>query len=504
MKIVSERVTSARSIGSGATLQSTLNRLPKNLRSEFGDGQRFSDRYKRIFHFFGLRENPFNISPDPRYLSFNPQIRDALEAITCGIRTGQGLMLLTGEVGTGKTTLTHYLLNWIRQQQIPTSFIFNSRLNVGDLFDFVLSDFGIACESKDQTIKHSSLIAWLLMRYRAGQTPILIVDEAQGLPSAVLEEIRLLLNLETSQEKLLQIVLVGQPELEQKLDGPELRRLRQRITVHCKIGPLNSAETELYIHRRLRVAGARDEPIFLSDALNSVHSYSCGIPRVINVLCEHVLINAYADQIRPVTPRIVNEVAREFQFGKMASLDAQLDFNKTTSTRPISTRSISTIMRAHSVEVAGSAAREYCKAVFPAVQKNPAAPIVPLTNHVEIADARMAQRVVAWRRWMLTPLFPPSSFSWRRWLDKNIIMLRFPILHQAATAVFRWLQKPVRPVRASHRADQGPPPANLRRQVSFARVRGDIRKGFARFRHDAKARSFPKKAAGSTGRCNTT
>ena len=322
-------------------MQPTLNRLSKNLRSEFGDGQPYSDRYKRIFHFFGLRENPFNISPDPRYLSFNPRIQAALDAITCGIRTGQGLMLLTGEVGSGKTTLTNYLLNWLRQQHIPTSFIFNSHLNVGDLLDFVLFDFGIACESKDKSVKHSLLIAWLLTRYRAGKTPILIVDEAQGLSSAVLEEIRLLLNLESSRKKLLQIVLVGQPELEEKLDRPELRQLRQRITVHCKIGPLNYAETELYIHRRLRVAGARDVPIFLSDALNAVHFYSCGIPRVINILCEYALINAYTDQIRPVTPKIVNEVAREFQFDKMTSLDARLDFNKTRTTRPISTRSIS-------------------------------------------------------------------------------------------------------------------------------------------------------------------
>jgi general secretion pathway protein A len=475
-------------------MQSTLNRLSKNLRSEFGDGQPYSDRYKRIFHFFGLRENPFNISPDPRYLSFNPRIQAALDAITCGIRTGQGLMLLSGEVGSGKTTLANYLLNWLRQQQIPTSFIFNSRLNVGDLFDFVLFDFGIACESKDKSVKHSLLIAWLLTRYRAGKTPILIVDEAQGLSSAVLEEIRLLLNLESSREKLLQIVLVGQPELEEKLDRPELRQLRQRITVHCKIRPLNYAETELYVHRRLRVAGARDEPIFLSDALNAVHFYSGGIPRVINILCEHALINAYTDQIRQVTPKIVNEVAREFQFDKMASLDARLDFHKASSTRPISTRSISTIMRAHSVEVAESPATErrntvLTNAPIPVVQKNPAAPVVPLTNHVGIANAKMAQRVATWRRWMMNPLFPPSSYPSPRWLDKSKVMPHFPVLHQAATSVVCWLQQPVRPVSARHRTDQGPPPVHPRRQISFARVRGDIRKGLARFQHDAKARS---------------
>ena len=468
-------------------MQSTLSRLSKNLRAEFGAGKPYSDRYKQIFYFFGLRENPFNITPDPRYLSFNPQTQDALDAVTCGIRTGQGLMLLTGEVGTGKSTLTNYLLNWLRQQHIPTSFIFNSRLNVGDLLDFVLFDFGIVCESKEKSIKRSLFTAWLRTHYRTGKTPVLVVDEAQGLPPFVLEEL-LLLNLETAREKLLQIVLVGQPDLEAKLDRPGLRQLRQRITVHCKLGPLNPGETELYIHRRLRVAGAQDQPIFLSDALNAVHSHSRGIPRLINTLCEHALINAYTEQIRPVTPQIVNEVAREFQFDKMASLDARLDFDKTTSARPISTRS-STIMPAHSVDVAESAQTEHCNTVLshapvPAIQKNPVAPFVPLTNHVGIENANIAQRVAAWRRWMLNPLFPPSSSPWCQWLDKSTVTLRFP----AAMSVVRWLQQPVRPVRMRRRIGRGPAPGHRRRKIIFARVQGDIRKGIVRFWQGAKAR----------------
>jgi type II secretory pathway predicted ATPase ExeA len=470
-------------------MQPTLNRLSKNLRAEFGDGQPYSDRYKQIFHFFGLRENPFNINPDPRYLSFNPQIQDALDAITCGIRTGQGVMLLTGEVGAGKTTLTNYLLNRLRQQHIPTSFIFNSRLNVGDLFDFVLFDFGIVCVSKEKSIKHSLLTAWLFTRYRTDKTPVLIVDEAQGLPHVVLEEL-LLLNLKTAREKLLQIILVGQPELEAKLDRPELRQLRERITVHCKLGPLNPAETELYIYRRLRVAGGTDEPIFLSDALNAVHSHSCGIPRVINILCEHALINAYANQICPVTPKIVNEVAREFQFDELAP-HARLDFNKMRNTKQISTRSISTIMPTHSEQVARSPVKEHrdslvSLAPVPTVQKNPAAPVVPMKDYVGRSHVGLVQRVAAWHRWMVNPVFPPTSCPSRRWLDKSEVMVRFPILRQAATLVVRWLQKPVRPVRARPRTDLDLPTASTRRQISFARIRGDIRKGFARFQHDAK------------------
>lgn len=419
-------------------------------RAPGGDALSCSDRYKRIFHFFGLRENPFNTSPDPRYLSFNPQIQDALRAITCSIRTGQGLTLLTGEVGTGKTTLTNYLLNWLRQQQVPTSYISNSLLNVDDLYDFVLFHFGIACESIEKSIKHALLTAWLLTHLCAGKTPLLIVDEAQGLSPVVLQEL-LLLHLETAQQKSLQIVLVGRPDIEEKLVRPELRQLRQRITVHSKIGPLNSAETELYIHRRLRVAGAQDEPIFLSDALNAVHSHSCGIPRVINILCEHALIKAYADQIRLVTSQTVNEIAREFQFDKMASLDARLDLDKATSTRPIPTRSTFTIMQAHK-----SAATVHCNTVLgntpvPAVQEQFTSPIPAQANRVPIANATMAQRVAAWHRWVLNPLFSRSSYPSRRWLDNSKVTLRFPILHQAAMSVVRWLHKPVQPLRASHR-----------------------------------------------------
>src|SRR6202049_3835416 len=321
---------------------------------EFGSGQPNGDRYKQILHFFGLRENPFNINPDPRYLSITQQTQEALHSITYGIQSRQGLMLLTGEVGTGKTTLSNYLLNWLRERGTPTSFIFNSRLNVGDLFDFVLADFGITCESEQKGTKHALLADWLLTRTRAGETPILIVDEAQGLPLPTLEEIRLLLNLETSKEKLLQILLVGQPELDEKLARPELRQLRQRVRIRCKTGPLNAAETTGYIHWRLYVAGAQDELVFTSDALNAVHSYSCGIPRVINILCEHALINSYADNVRQVSPQIVEEVAREFQFDKIPPGDARLAFNKTRNTGTVTTRSISTVARVDSVQVAES------------------------------------------------------------------------------------------------------------------------------------------------------
>src|SRR3984893_13744174 len=166
-------------------------------------------------HFFGLRENPFNINPDPRYLFLTPQTQEALDKLTYGIQTRQGLILLTGEVGTGKTTLINHLLDWLHQRRAPTAFIFNCRLETRHLFDFILADFRVPFDSRTNDNALKSLNQWLVERYRAGDNPVLIVDEAQGLSFELLEEIRLLLNLEDQREKLLQGVLVGPPGLEE-------------------------------------------------------------------------------------------------------------------------------------------------------------------------------------------------------------------------------------------------------------------------------------------------
>jgi len=265
-------------------------------------------------HFFGLRENPFNVNPDPRYLFLTPQTQEALDELTYGIQARKGLILLTGEVGTGKTTMINRLLDWLRQQQTPTAFIFNSHLEISHLFDFILADFGVPFDARLKGNAMMRLNQWLFERYRAGETPVIIVDEAQGLPDHVLEEIRMLLNLETPSEKLLQIVLVGQPELEVRLKRPELRQIKQRITLRCKTAALTLKETHDYIQARLHIAGANGKPVFASQAMDAVHSYSRGIPRVINLLCEHALINAYVDHVQPVPVHIVGEVAREFQF----------------------------------------------------------------------------------------------------------------------------------------------------------------------------------------------
>ena len=267
--------------------------------------------------YFGLKENPFNVNPDPRYLYLTKQIEEALTGLMYGIQTRKGFITLTGEVGTGKTTLVNRLLDWLRQRRTRTAFLFNSRMNTSHLFDFILAEFEIACESRTKSQQLMKLNQWLLERYRAGETAVLIVDEAQNLSYPVLEEIRMLTNLETSTEKLLQIVLSGQPELEEKLKLPQLRQLKQRITLRCKTAPLSKEQTHAYIAERLRIAGTTGEQIFSPEAMDTVHMYSLGIPRVVNLLCEHALINTYVEQERVVTPKIVEDIAREFQLDEI-------------------------------------------------------------------------------------------------------------------------------------------------------------------------------------------
>jgi general secretion pathway protein A len=267
--------------------------------------------------FYGLKENPFNVNPDPRFLFLTKQIEEALTGLMYGIQTRKGFITLTGEVGTGKTTLVNRLLDWLHHRKSRTAFLFNSRINSNQLFDFILAEFDIPCDSKSKSQQLMKLNSWLLDRYRAGETVVLIIDEAQNLTYPVMEEIRLLTNLETSTEKLLQIILSGQPELEEKLKLPQLRQLRQRIMLRCRTAALSKEQTQSYIVERLKIAGAPDDAIFSAAAVDAIHIYSLGIPRVINLLCEHSLVNGFVEQQRPIQPKIVEEVAREFQLDEV-------------------------------------------------------------------------------------------------------------------------------------------------------------------------------------------
>lgn len=275
--------------------------------------------------FFELRVNPFTMNPDPRFLYMTSYTAEALASLAHGVYHRKGFVLLTGEVGTGKTTLINKLLDWLRAQNIASAFIFHPTVETEQFLDMVLADFGISCESSSKGHKILRLHNWLLQRNRAGTTAVLIVDEAQALSCEVLEEIRLLTNLETATEKLLQIVLCGQPELEDMLRSPELRQLRQRIALRCKTQPLTLEQTQHYINYRLRVAGANGSaPIFPAETVKTIHRYSYGIPRIVNLLCEHGLIGAFVDQQPEVSVTTIESAVREFELDRLSPVSSEV------------------------------------------------------------------------------------------------------------------------------------------------------------------------------------
>lgn len=273
--------------------------------------------------FFGLRVPPFSVNPDPHFLYKTPCVGEALASLSYGIYNRKGIVLLTGEVGTGKTTIINKLLEWLHRIHFSTAFLFNPRLSVADFFAVMMADFGIPCESPEKGPRLLRLNQWLLDRHRAGESAVLIVDEAQDLSTELLEELRLLTNMETFTQKLLQVVLCGQPELDSKLKDPQLRQLRQRIMVRCSMQSLSNQETEAYIRERLRRAGANGSAIFSDESIGLIARYSRGIPRVINLVCDHALIGAFADQQRVVSPATVHAVVAEFELEALTVFPAE-------------------------------------------------------------------------------------------------------------------------------------------------------------------------------------
>jgi type II secretory pathway predicted ATPase ExeA len=241
-----------------------------------------------------------------------PHTREALACLEYGISARKGFTVLTGEVGTGKTTLLRRALSSFSGRRVSTAFVFNPRLDVLDFLEFVLTDFGLVPTTRTKSGMLLQLNRWLIERFRMEETCVVVVDEAQNLSWELLEEIRLLTNLETSSEKLLQIVLSGQPELEEKLHHPSVRQLRQRVSLWCRTQALTESQTHAYVSERLRIAGASWQ-LFSNEALDLVHRYSRGIPRIINLLCEHSLILAYVEQLQQVTTTIVESVAAELE-----------------------------------------------------------------------------------------------------------------------------------------------------------------------------------------------
>jgi type II secretory pathway predicted ATPase ExeA len=239
--------------------------------------------------FFGLRESPFNHNLDPRFLFLTSQLEKAFSEVMDRIHNGNCFAVITGEVGTGKTTLMHRLQRQLMKQGLPTAFLFYTHLNRTHLLDFIFADFGIPCNSGETVDDRKRLENWLVERHCGGKTPVLLVDEAQGLPTRTFQEIRMLLNLETRRERLLQVVLAGELELEEKLNGIQMRGLRQRITARCQTAALNRDEIFDYVQNRLQIGGAKGQPLFRPNAMDAIYFYSRGIHRVVNILCEQAL-----------------------------------------------------------------------------------------------------------------------------------------------------------------------------------------------------------------------
>ena len=261
--------------------------------------------------FFGLHEKPFSIAPDPRYLYMTEQHREAMAHLLFGIGDEGGFILLTGEIGTGKTTICRGLLNEL-PDDVDIAFIINPRLSATEMLQSVCDDLGIVyADGASLKVLVDALNKFLLESYARGRNTILIIDEAQNLTDEVLEQLRLLTNLETSEKKLLQLILLGQPELNDKLAQDSLRQLAQRVTARFHLNPLSYAEMVEYIRHRLHVAGFRGE-IFSRPALKHIYVKSGGVPRLVNVICDRALLGAYTSgQLKveyPLVAAACNEV----------------------------------------------------------------------------------------------------------------------------------------------------------------------------------------------------
>jgi general secretion pathway protein A len=274
--------------------------------------------------FYRLTRNPFEISPDPFFFCATPSHNEALAILTYGVLRQKGFVVVTGEVGTGKTLLVRCLLDALKRYQVAFAFVYNPVLSVSDFLAQVLTDLGLPSSARPKSEMLARLNNYLIARSRSGGITALVIDEAQLLSWELLEEIRLLTNLETSQHKLLQIVLVGQPELDRKLDSQELRQLKQRVGMRCSLESLELEGVKGYIHRRLELAGANSHgaTMFSNEAIDVIHKFSLGIPRIVNVLCENSLILGYGGQLKQITPEIVEEVAKNLRLDQVTTWHA--------------------------------------------------------------------------------------------------------------------------------------------------------------------------------------
>lgn len=267
-----------------------------------------------MYHaFFQLHKKPFELVPDPEFIYLSRSHKKALTYLDYGIRERAGFILLTGEVGSGKTTIIRDLLKK-GYERVVTAKVFNTRVDSEQLLAMINDDFGLKVAGKDKVTLLRELNDFLLEQYALGNQPMLIIDEAQNLEAELLEEIRMLSNLESSQGKLLQIVLVGQPELRDTLAAPGLLQLRQRISINCHLKALTLEETAEYILHRLTVAGNRGALIFTPETLQLIYQFSRGIPRLVNIICDFLMLSAFAEESRVATPELAREVLGDLDF----------------------------------------------------------------------------------------------------------------------------------------------------------------------------------------------
>ena len=263
--------------------------------------------------FFGFSESPFNLSPDPAFFFRSEQHEEALANLVYGVQARKGFIALSGEVGTGKTTLLECLRDYLESQYFEFAFLFNSRINVEQFFEMIAYDLNLPCQRTSKTEVLFALNQLLVEQAQDGRTVVLIVDEAHNLEWDVLEEIRLLGNLENRGGKLLQIILSGQSELDRKLDAPNLRQLKQRIVLRCNLQPFTLRDAVEYIESRLERVGKPDQDVFSEELMAEVHLRSQGIPRLINALCDNLLLNAFAMETKVCTIDMLEEVCQDLR-----------------------------------------------------------------------------------------------------------------------------------------------------------------------------------------------
>ncbi len=279
--------------------------------------------YKKFFH---LRHNPFDLSPDPYFLYPTSRHYEALACLYYGIRARKGFVALTGEIGTGKTLVVRCLLEKLEKNQVHYAYMFNPQLSPRGFLRYLAADLGLPAPGKGKSELLLSLNEFLIRRHSEGSTCVFVVDEAHLLRRDVLEEIRLLTNLETNRDKLLQIALVGQPELDQVLDSPSLRQLKQRIALRYRLQPLTLEETRGYLNWRLKLAGANAQgPCFPEESVQAVFRHSQGYPRLINTICENAMISAYAAGTQTISVALIEEASHDLRLEPGAASSCKPD-----------------------------------------------------------------------------------------------------------------------------------------------------------------------------------